>query len=438
MVSLLAGCSEGCGWAAALVAVFAWGTFGVPLKCNVNVEVNFFVMQSYKTLVCFATCWLVIFLGEPIRWSPWGIVSGMFWVPGAACGIYGIRNAGVAIAVGTWSSIQVVSSCIFGIIIFQEKVKDIKQTMLAFCILMLGLIGMSRYSETPKGHAPSLISTSATDYEDASTTELMAPLTPLPEVPKLKRKNSKTGRSSETGESPMSPMIHKASQVGAVVTDSNTNNSNSIGLIPLEFEDRQDFSAPLMDEDKTSMSKDRIVLFGGRLALTKRQMGILGAVFNGVWGGLNLVPLHYAQRDEGLSGAAYLISYGTGSLLVCISIWIMLFSYHFVKRGYNFHDAVEQLPAWHVRELGLPGVLAGLFYSVGNFGAILAVAYLGQGVGFSFCQGQLLISGLWGVFYFKEIQGRETITKWFASAIVTVFGIILLSYQHESGSLHRS
>ena len=79
----------------------------------------------------------------------------------------------------------------------------------------------------------------------------------------------------------------------------------------------------------------------------------------------------------------------------------------------------------------MPGLLAGLFYSIGNFGSILAVSYLGQGIGFSFCQSQLLVSGLWGVFYFEEVQGKEAILKWFLSACVTIIGIILLSYQHE-------
>lgn len=92
MVSMLEGCSEGCGWTAAIIAVLSWGTFGVPLKVNTNVEVNFFVMQSYKTMVCFVTSWLVILLGEPVRFTPWGIVSGLFWVPGAACGIYGEKQ----------------------------------------------------------------------------------------------------------------------------------------------------------------------------------------------------------------------------------------------------------------------------------------------------------------------------------------------------------
>ena len=49
-----------------------------------------------------------------------------------------------------------------------------------------------------------------------------------------------------------------------------------------------------------------MVLLNGRISLTRRQLGICGAVVNGAWGGLNLIPLHYAQRDLGLTGAAYI------------------------------------------------------------------------------------------------------------------------------------
>ena len=123
-------------------------------------------------------------------------------------------------------------------------------------------------------------------------------------------------------------------------------------------------------------------------------------------------------------------------MLVCIGIWIGMFFYNCASLRWNWTEAWEQLPAWNVRELGIPGCAAGLLYSIGNFCSILAVAYLGQGVGFSFCQAQLLISGLWGVFYFEEIQGRDSITKWFISASITITGIVLLSYQHEGSVVH--
>jgi hypothetical protein len=41
------------------------------------------------------------------------------------------------------------------------------------------------------------------------------------------------------------------------------------------------------------------------------------------------------------------------------------------------------------------------------------------------------VSGLWGIFYFKEVKGAMTIAKWLLSATLTVMGILLLSYQHH-------
>jgi hypothetical protein len=238
--------------------------------------------------------------------------------------------------------------------------------------------------------------------------------------------NANNGTDTMKGQS-MTPMEIDETLMGAH-THSNTNNNHNPHGEPLLLKDQKN------DPKKTNA---RLVLFNGRISLTRRQLGICGAVVNGAWGGLNLIPLHHAQRDLGLTGAAYLISYASGSMMVCIAIWMGLFLYHLIDKHYCLKDALEALPKWHVQELGIPGMLAGLFYSFGNFCSILAVSYLGQGVGFSFCQGQLLVSGLWGIFYFKEIRGRETITKWFASACVAVLGIISLSYQRGGSGGHR-
>jgi glucose uptake protein GlcU len=105
---------------------------------------------------------------------------------------------------------------------------------------------------------------------------------------------------------------------------------------------------------------------------------------------------------------------------------------------FQWSEALDALPKFHLEHLLKPGLLAGLLYSIGNFASILAVTHLGQSTGFSFCMMQLFVSGLWGVLYFREIRGFETIAKWFLSAAVAVVGIIWLSYEHEGESLgHR-
>ena len=184
---------------------------------------------------------------------------------------------------------------------------------------------------------------------------------------------------------------------------------------------------------KDLSNKERIVLCRGRIAVTRRQLGIAGAAVNGLWGANNLIPLHYAAK-EGFGGAGYLISYATGSLLVNTVMWLFYFMYYVYDKNCSIREAYESLPSFHIRELGAAGILAGLLYSTGNFASIMAVSYLGQGVGYSFCQSSILVSGLWGIFFFKEITGRETVVKWLLSAVVTVVGIIWLSYEHQSGA----
>lgn len=57
--------------------------------------------------------------------------------------------------------------------------------------------------------------------------------------------------------------------------------------------------------------------------------------------------------------------------------------------------------------------------------------FLGQGVGYSATQCSMLVSGLWGIFKFDEIKGRQMITGWFFSALTAVVGIVWLSLEHK-------
>lgn len=65
-------------------------------------------------------------------------------------------------------------------------------------------------------------------------------------------------------------------------------------------------------------------------------------------------------------------------------------------------------------------------------GQILSVTYLGESIGMSIVQSQMIISGLLGILIFKEIKGTRTIAMWGVSAVVTFGGIVLLSEEHKS------
>jgi Transmembrane family, TMEM144 of transporters len=286
----------------------------------------------------------------------------------------------------------VITSFFWGIVIFQEEVKDMLHAVVAFMLLMAGLVGMGRYAKQEMTLPLKIdLQSSSSDSDDSSSES------PLPSPSGAKRK--RPVKAFPNGVMEIEPLV----------------------------------IFPPSRNDKDGSGKDHVVFFGGRISLTRRQLGILGALINGLWGGLNLIPMHFAARD-GFRGASFLISYCTGSMLVLVIMWMMYFVHLLYQKRGAFLDAVEAFPSFHIRAMWRAGLLSGGLYSMGNLSSILAVTYLGQGVGMSMCQGSLFVSGLWGIFYYGEIKGRNVIIKWFLSAAVAVAGILLLNHEHVSAS----
>mmetsp|Transcript_17627 Transcript_17627/g.51322 ORF Transcript_17627/g.51322 Transcript_17627/m.51322 type:complete len:305 (-) Transcript_17627:50-964(-) len=295
----------------------------------------------------------------------------------------------MVVAVGTWSGVKVVMSFFWGILIFKEPVADIWGTMCSFFLLALGLVGMSYYS-----------------------------------APSTQRQSLESREKDET--------------------DVADQKQGPISLYSPMPEDGQ---------HKGIMSNDKVEILG--VSVTKRQAGIGCAIFQGITTGSSLIPVHYA-KEVGFGGAHFIISMAVGSVLANILLWIALYAYHFhgqcwlaVGTTMKLHTeyfgdntggkqsiwvrTYHNMPCWHFSELIVPGVAAGLLMSVAIFGCILSVTVLGQGLGNSIVQTKILTSGLWGIFWFKEIRGADTISKWFGSALVAIAGIALLGLEHTNG-----
>jgi hypothetical protein len=203
--------------------------------------------------------------------------------------------------------------------------------------------------------------------------------------------------------------------------------SLSMKVLALQREEDLEVQPWMAEASETYPSVPHVILFGGYLPLTRRQCGIAGAVANGIFTGGSLVPLHYA-KEEGFGGERYLLSMACGAFFANILIWIMYFMINCVKAR-SVHGAVKTMPKWHFKTLWKPGFLAGILLAIAMFSSIFAVTYLGQGVGNSLVQTKILISGLWGIFWFKEITGFARVSKWFVSAFVTILAIVWLSLE---------
>jgi hypothetical protein len=313
----------------------------------------------------------------------------MLWVTASTCSIYAIRNAGLAVAVGTWASVIVLVNFVWGICIFREPVRSLIGASVAFFFLVIGLVGMSHYSsplqkqEDDQLRAIEIIKTVESDIKTVESDDEDG-------LKFIRRRNPEDDEHV--------PLI-------ALIEDSE-----------VDSDDKKD--------------KGTIFFFAGRHSLTKKQLGIAFSLLTGLLSGSSMVPIHFAKA-QGFGGLSYMISFGCGSLISNIIIWVVyfLFSYSQQAPGGSFENVCKNMPPVKFLQMWRLGLAAGSLLSAGMFAAIMANTYLGQGVGNSLVQLKIFISGMWGIFFFKEIQEKSQIVKWFLSALLCVASILCLSYE---------
>ena len=246
-----------------------------PLTC-------FRFLQSYKSAMGFLTCWLIIPIGgQPPRFTTWGILSGLFWVPGGVAGIYGIRSAGLAVAVGTWSSLIVLTSFAWGVFVFEEHVKSVSGACCACGTLISGLIGMSIFSRPQQ--------TNARDPEGGVAREERNRTKQVTDEEGIrKRIHTKDPKEEPSTESegatskrvaPKKVPLTKAKMEKVKANSEKFSAQSSLPLPPLEMEyllDGQGGSPPHDSNKIWTMT-----LFEQQVTLTKRQVGLLACLFNG-------------------------------------------------------------------------------------------------------------------------------------------------------------
>lgn len=402
-----------CGYIAAILAAILLGTSGVPIKTEIvqTLDVDHLVLQTYKSGVAFVACWVGTIMSNqrPYRLTAWGIASGLFSVPGGLASVYGVRSAGLAVAFGIYASMTVLTSFIWGVFIFHEHVGSKIGACCAASLLIAGLCGMAAHSQGQQTKPTQ----EKTCDEDATSTIATAATTA-----------DVVGVVDEEELDGVRKRKHQNDDVASTTISSSPQ-------LPLEMEsllNKEDEKEVMNDDNKKS---SRISFLGSRVSLTKPQSGILASIFGGTWGGMNLVPMHYAAID-GYGGPTYVLSFFSGCMFVIIMIWLARLLFELHRHDGNVGKAYHALPSFHYRQIWFHGSMAGLCLSGGKFMTIIAVTHLGQGVGNSFAQTSMLVGGLWGIFVFNEIEGRDRILKWLFSACIALTGVLWLSYEHLS------
>jgi hypothetical protein len=302
--------------------------------------------------MCFITSFLTFpIFDQDFYFTPWGILSALFWVPAAVAAVYAVQNAGLALAQGFWSSLIVLVSFSWGICVFQEQVRSILGALVSVTIMVMGIWGMSYYS--------------ASDDDKEYNRDVQSE----------------------------SSMLDEFRQPIIPINDENTDHPNGL---------------PTSNR--------------------KRRIGLLAAAFNGIWGGSVMAPMKYAPEEA--HGTGFVISFAIGAVIITLSLWIARWIYNYTYTN-SWSRAYRELPSMHLQVMLLPGCLAGLLWSIGNICSMISVNNLGQSIGYSVTQAAMLVSGMWGIFYYQEVKIPIKKLKWFLAAIVTVVGILCLGYEHE-------
>lgn len=293
----------------------------------------------------------------------------------------------------------------------------------AVVCLILGLLGMS-YHSSPKSKVALLRSSSFSSLE-------MSP--PKVKVDRERSRSQTPTRTESFGDLhvssssgygtvlPIRSRIKAGESMSNSLNDDSLHSANDDEILVLRGDDKSSAVAPI---DATGGSQN--VNFLGR-KLPKRTYGIILAGAFGLWGGSIMVPMKLAPSN--VQGAHFLLSFSIGSSIVTLLFWAVRYLYY-VYQYQSLSEAYDALPSFHLRVMWVAGGTSGLLWSIGNFFNLITVFYLGQGVGYPVVQSSMLVSGLWGIFYFKEVQGFKRISMWILSSLVTIYGIVLISYEH--------
>jgi len=334
------------------------------------------------------------------------------------------------------SSFNVLVGFTWGIFIFDEHVHSRLDSCLAVGCMMIGILGMAYYSvpsdcplDDIEGDRDGMLE-NGHEYHRLDCQDVDDP------------EHSSSDRPLDAN--------HCVEEDAAWMTG--PTDPSPEALLPISRDDDDEGD----DLDQT-MSSSHIMCLG--MVWSRRTLGILSAMFSGIYGGSLMVPMKWVPTNA--KGSHYVISFAVGASTVNLTLWIIRTLYLSVRSG-SLTEGYNALPPMYLKQMWKYGTACGLLWSIGNFCSILAVEFLGEGVGYSLVQSSLLgrsscdvvqpislsmlsnitmdtvcssssssVSGLWGIFFFGEVKGCATISKWFLSAAITLLGILILSYEHH-------
>lgn len=365
------------GFGLAVLSAFFNGSWGVCSKvCNPSPDPVIF--NGLLCIGCFLSSMAVAALSPVwdtngqyhVEFSWWGALAGTLFVFACLFSFVAIPLAGLATANATWCSTAVVVSFLWGSVGPSPPRKPLKSLPLSLLAVSLLIIGALIINLAPQ----------------------------------------------------LAQLIWGRKKVDGQETGTDIEVSLA-GDFASEDSRRQAHSASREATEDTSAETTEAEGGGNAPAASKKAIGLVTAVIVGFFGGSVLVPASYAPED--LSGLRILPSFGIGALvaglLVSGTYWLFAGGPRTLR---------EELRC----QVVCNGMFAGVLWNLGNVCQVIAqdTYNVPYGTAYPLLQCALLFGGLWGIYWFKEVQGEAVLFFW-VGAVLLVGGVVLLGLYGPQG-----
>lgn len=361
------------GWVGVASAIIFFGIMNVPIKIPPvqRTKVDPMVLQLYYSFTIFASSWLLLlFSDKPFHFSYWGIIGASLWVPASLFSIFALRFLGLSVAQGLWSGLTILVSFLWGAVVFRDPVKNGWLTALGMILLLLGIFGVAMCK------SDDAVAVAENDKQEHS------------ESAHLNHDDDDDVESRLQHSKSTNPSVRSTAVVSSVTAS----------------DDRHEIETQLTEQMDVPMTKKEKAI-----ALLKKSkdfiLGVLCCVGLGLFNGSMMVPARF-NPDKSI---IYCLSFGIGVLIVTPVLFVI---YFLVKR---------EIPKFHPKETLFPGLLVGFIWNLGNVGStVAALSPLGLTVGFPLTQCALVVGGIIGIVFFRELRGWKAILQF------TVFTLLFL------------
>lgn len=354
----------------ALLAIVAWGSFTVPSKAEavVAADLHPFWFQFYVSIGVTLSSFLLLFI-QPDGLSDltvFGLLSAAMWVSANSAAMFAVKILGIAMAQSTWGALIAVISFVSSLL-FRDSPRSLPLAWLGVLILIAGIALLAYVSS---------------------------------------KSSSSSAPPSRDDTSPTNRLID------ALDSDDDAPDSDVETLSPVAPSSPSLYAPPSPAPPPNKLAGAGCVLVTGIFA---------GTIFIP----LRLAPERY--RDDLHGAVKFSLSQGLGTLPVAL-VWVPFLFYAFYLASGSKAGFRAWLPPHHCHTCAGPGMLSGFLWNLGNLGATLAELPPLQAVGYPITQSALLVGCAWGVFYFKEIKGRENIQLFWFGALVTMIGLVVTGW----------